>query len=85
MKNYTEINEFLKKRYVSIEGIKDNAENEMIKYCENKRSKAYKDSNEEYNQYFIRSVEITRIYAEINEMNFVDAMHELDAYKKGRK
>ena len=82
MKNYTEINEFLKNRYVRIEGIKDDTENAMLKHIENKRTKSYKDSKQENRDYFIRSVEIIRIYSEINEMDFVDALHELDAYKK---
>ena len=85
MKNYKEINQMLKDRYVLHEGIKDDAENNMVENYANKRSKAYKDAKKEYNDYFVRGCEIIRIYAEINNISFVDAMHILNNYKKSKR
>lgn len=85
MKTNKEINQMLKDRYVLHEGIKDDAENVMYEKDTKKNSKRYRDAKKEYNEYFVRGCEVIRIYAEINDISFVDAMHILNNYKKSRR
>lgn len=85
MKTTKEIINYLKERYAEDMHMEELYEHNMYENRNNKRSKEYKNAKERYNTWFIRNCELTRIYADINDISFKDAMDILNNYKKSRR
>ena len=85
MKTTKEINQMLKDRYVTLEGIRDNIEDSMFDGSVKKNTKEWKKLDRDDREYFSRSCELIRIYADINDISFKDAMDILNNYKKSRR